>query len=574
VTKQTMTIGAALAIGIAISIGPPEPSEAQTGASLPICTPRAASGAMPRTLAQWAEGARLFDGLGDFHRPATKRSPEAQKYFDQGMRYVWAFNHDEATRSFAKAAQLDSECAICYWGVSLTVGPNYNLPVLVEPRASVAWEALQQAQHAVAHASPAERALIDALGKRYTSAAPLDPAAAAPLLAGYAEAMKAVARQYPDDADIQVIAAEAAMTSNAWKLWSLDGKAAPGTEEIISVLEFVLSKHPTHPGANHYYIHAIEASPHPERGIAAAQRLKGLMPAAGHLEHMPAHIYQRVGQYEAAAAANRSGIAADLIYFEQARPPDYYAMYTGHNYQFLAFSTAMQGRKAEMLKAVQNSREVMSDDMLLAMPGADWYVAEQYAGFIRFGMWNEILTQPAPNPKLPGLQGAYLYATASALAVTGKVEVAKTRLAELETFSAAVSTDGSAGLNALNDVLAIAILTVQARIAAAEKNPEEAIRLLGEAIAKEDQLAYDEPADWFVPGRHLLGAMLLDAHKVTEAEVVYRDDLVRYPENGWALFGLARALEGQGRTADAVAVSKRFEAVWVRADITLAASAF
>jgi len=570
---RTLSIAAALTVSVAISIGPPEPSEAQTAAPAPICTPGAAGSAMPRTLAQWAEGARLFDGLGDFHRPATTKSAEAQKYFDQGMRYIWAFNHDEATRSFAKAAQLDPECAICYWGVSLTVGPNYNLPLLAEPRAAVAWDALQQAQHAVANTSPAERALITALAKRYTSAAPLDPATAGPLLTAYAAAMKAVARQYPDDPDIQVMAAEAAMTSNAWKLWSLDGNAAPGTEDIVSTLELVLSKHPTHAGANHYYIHAIEASPHPERGIAAAQRLKGMMPAAGHIEHMPAHIYQRIGHYEAAASANRSGIAADLIYFEQARPPDYYAMYTGHNYQFLALSTAMQGSKAETLKAVQKSREVMPDEMLLAMPGADWYVAEQYAGLIRFGMWDDILTEPPPNPKLPGLHGAYLYATASALAAKSKIDLAKTRLGELKAFAGTVADD-SAGLNSLKDVLAIAILTVQARIAAAEKKPDEAISLLGEAVAKEDQLAYDEPGDWFVPGRHLLGAMLLEANRAAEAERAYRDDLARYSENGWALFGLARALEAQGKTADAVEARKRSEAAWVRADIPLTASAF
>ena len=491
------------------------------------------------------------------------------------MRYLWAFNHDEATRSFAKAAQLDPDCAICYWGVSLTVGPNYNLPLLAEPRAAVAWEALQQAQRAIVHASPAERALIEALGKRYTSAAALDPAAAAPLLTAYAAAMKAVARQFPDDADIQVMAAEAAMTSNAWKLWSLDGNAAPGTEEIVSVLELALSKHPMHAGANHYYIHAIEASRHPDRGIAAAQRLKGMMPAAGHLEHMPAHIYQHVGQYEAAAAANRNGIAADLVYFEQARPPNYYAMYTAHNYQFLAFSTAMQGRKAETLNSVQKSREVMPDEMLLAMPGADWYVGEQYAGPIRFGMWDEILTEPPPNPKLPGLRGAHLYATASALAAKGQIDLAKARLTELEALAAATTADEPAGLNSLKDLLAIAILTVQARIAAGENKSGR-----GDQTARRGRRAkrigwlMTNRRNWFVPGRHLLGAMLVQANKPAQAERVYRDDLARHPENGWALFGLARALEAQGKTTDAIEVRKRFEAAWARADIMLTASAF
>jgi tetratricopeptide (TPR) repeat protein len=571
---RNKNIAAALAVSVAILVAPKEPTEAQSAAPTPVCAAGFAGSTMPRTLGQWAEGAKLFDGLGDFHRAATTKSPEAQKYFDQGMRYLWAFNHDEATRSFAKAAQLDPDCAICYWGVSLTVGPNYNLPLLAEARAVVAWDALQQAQRTAAHASPAEKALIAALGKRYASAAPLDPAAAAPLLAAYAEAMQAVARSYPEDTDIQVMAAEAAMTSNAWKLWSLDGKPASGTEAIVSALEAVLAKHPGHAGANHYYIHAVEASPHPERGVAAAQRLKGLMPAAGHLEHMPAHIYQRIGRYEAAADANRVGAAADLVYFEQAKPPDYYAMYTGHNYQFLAFSAAMQGRKAETLKAVKQSRNMMPDDMLLAMPGADWYVAEQYLGLVRFGLWDDILAESAPNPKLPGLHGAYLYATAVALAAKGKVDAAKARLGEVEQFAASLGADESAGLNSLKDVLEVAVLTVRGRIAAAEKRLDEAVRSLGEAVAKEDQLAYDEPADWFVPGRQLLGAVLLDAGKAADAERVYRDDLARHPENGWSLFGLARALDAQGKSAEAGDVRQRFTAAWAMADTTLKASAF
>ena len=295
-----------------------------TSASVPICTPGVTGHSMPRTLGQWAEGARLFKRLGDFHRPATTQSPEAQKYFDQGMRYLWAFNHDEATRSFAKAAQLDPDCAICYWGVSLTVGPNYNLPLLAEPRAAVAWEALQQAQRAIVHASPAERALIEALGKRYTSAAALDPAAAAPLLTAYAAAMKAVARQFPDDADIQVLAAEAAMTSNAWKFWSLDGNAAPGPRRLFrcwSLRWLNTSRacrrqsllHPRDRGFRH----------HPDRGIAAAQRLKGMMPAAGHLEHMPAHIYQRVGQYRGCRGCQSQRNCRRSGRSEQARPPNY-----------------------------------------------------------------------------------------------------------------------------------------------------------------------------------------------------------------------------------------------------------
>jgi hypothetical protein len=251
----------------------------------------------PPTLAQWADGAQLFEGLGNFHRKASTSSADAQAYFDQGMRLIWAFNHDEATRSFAKAAELDQRCAICYWGVSLTVGPNYNLPMMAEPRANVAWEALQQAQAQAGQATPVEQALIQALASRYQGAQPLDPSNEGPVLTAYAQAMQDVARKYPDDSDVQTLTAEAMMNINAWKLWSLNGAPAPGTEDILARLEAVLDKDTLHPGANHYYIHAMEASLHPEKAEASAERLRGMMPAAGHLEHMPAHIMQRVGRY-------------------------------------------------------------------------------------------------------------------------------------------------------------------------------------------------------------------------------------------------------------------------------------
>jgi tetratricopeptide (TPR) repeat protein len=315
----------------------------------------------PATVAQWAKGAQLFDGLGNYHRKAGTRSDEAQAYFDQAMRFLWAFNHDEATRSFAKAAEIDPQCAICYWGVSLTVGPNYNLPMMAEPRAKVAWEALQQAEANASRATPVERALIHALASRYRDAQKLDPSNEGPVLIAYARAMQDVARRFPNDSDVQVLTAEAMMNTNAWKLWRLDGTPAPGTKEIVARLEAVLAKDRMHPGANHYYVHAIEASPHPEKAVAAAERLRGMMPAAGHLEHMPAHIMQRVGRYGEAAEANRLGAAADLAYFARTTPPDYYKMYTAHNYEFLAFSTAMQGRRADTLDAARKARGIVTE---------------------------------------------------------------------------------------------------------------------------------------------------------------------------------------------------------------------
>jgi tetratricopeptide (TPR) repeat protein len=532
------------------------------------------SGGVPVTLAQWAEGAQSFDGLGNFHRAVTTNSKEAQAYFDQGMRLLWAFNHDESSRSFAKAAEIDPGCAMCFWGVALTVGPNYNLPMMAEPRAKVAWEALQQAKATASHATPVEQALVGALAARYPDAKPLDPSNEGPILTAYAQAMRQVAQTFPDDSDVQTLTAEALMNINAWKLWALDGKPTAGTEEIVALLEGVLAKDPRHPGANHYYVHAIEASPHPEKAVAAAERLPGMMPAAGHLEHMPAHIMQRVGRYADAATANRKGADADVAYFAKTTPPDYYVMYTAHNYQFLAFSTAMQGRRADTLDAARRSRAVISDTLLSAMPGSDWYIAELYTSMVRFGMWDEVLAEAAPDAKLAALTAGYRYARATALAAMGSVDPAKAELAELEKLAAAATADDSAGLNSAADVLAVAVLVAKARIAQSQHDDKQTIAMLTEAATKEDQLAYDEPSDWFFPVRHLLGVALLRAGRPEDAAAAYLEDLRRHPENGWALYGLAQSLAVQHKDAEALAVRQRFDKAWTNADITLTASAF
>jgi tetratricopeptide (TPR) repeat protein len=528
----------------------------------------------PQTVAAWSTGAQLFDGLGDFHRKVTTSSPDAQQYFDQGMRYLWAFNHDESTRSFAKAAQLDPACAMCYWGVALTVGPNYNVPFMAEPRAKAAWEAVQLAQKAGQRTTPVERALVDAVSKRYNGAHPLDPTNEGPVLNAYAEAMKNVAMQFPEDLDVQTLYAEAMMNLKPWKLWIPDGSPAPGTEDIVATLESVMNQNPNHPGANHYYIHVMEASPHPERALVCAQRLKGMMPAAGHLQHMPAHIMQRVGRYEDAAEANREGAAADAAYYARAKPLDYYTMYTGHNYQFLAFSTAMEGRKAETLEAVRKARETIPDEMLLAMPGFDWLISERYSAMVRFGLWDEMLAEAAPNPRLPGLTGGYLFGRAVALTAKGKVDDAKATVAQLEDLSKNTPADYGAGNNTARDMFAIGVLVAKARIADAQRNPDEALAFLRDAVIREDQTAYDEPSDWFFPVRHILGAELLKAAKVSAAEAVYRKDLALHPDNGWALYGLAQALKAQNKNPEAEKVEKQFQQAWSKADVALTASAF
>jgi len=543
----------------------PQPTSAQNHAHAPE---------PPDTLAGWAKGARLFDGLGTFHRKITTRSALAQKYFDQGMRFVWAFNHDEATRSFARAAQIDPKCASCYWGVALTLGPNYNMPTMTAERARVGWAAVRKAEANARRATPVERALIRAVAKRYRGAGEVDPSNSKPLLTAYVEAMHAIADNYPGDLDVQTMYAESLMTANPWKLWGSDGTANPGTDQILRALQHVLEKDPRHPGANHYYIHAVEASAHPEDGVKSAEALEGMMPAAGHLEHMPAHILQRVGRYEEAAEANRKGAAADLAYLKETSAPDYYPMYLIHNFQFLAASAGMEGRRAETIQALRDARQHMPDAMLLAMPGYDWPASFLYDGLVKFGMWDEMLKEPPPNPQLPGATISYLQSRATALAATGKIEEAKAELAKTEKLIAATAADALQGNNEAKPLYDIGQLKARARIATAEGKRDEAIALLTQAVAAEDKLAYNEPNDMIFPTRHLLGAELLEAGKAAEAEAVYREDLKRHPNNGWAFHGLSKALAAQKRDAEAAEARAEFEKAWGKADVQLSTPAF
>jgi hypothetical protein len=540
--------------------------------TLEACNLPQASNGVPATVAAWAVGAQPLEGLGNRHREISSRQPEARRYFNQGLQLLWAFNHDEATRSFAAAAHADPVCAICYWGVALTVGPNYNLPALAAPRAKVAWEALLLARAAAANASPVEQGLIAALAARYRSDAPLEGEPLARAARDYADAMLKLAEQYRDDLDVQTLAAEALMNVAPWKLWLADGTPAADTPRILTMLEGVLARDPRHPGANHYYVHAIEASPQPERGLVAAERLTGMMPGAGHLEHMPAHILQRVGRYNDAAAANRNGVDADLKYLEKTTPLDYYGIYTAHNYQFLAYSALMAGKSREALEAARQLRALMSEDLLRAAPGYDWYAAQSYAVQMRFQQWPALLAEAEPSAELPGLHAGYLHARASALAATGKLAEARGVLAQLETEVARIPADYGAGLNRLVDVMRVAVPEAKARIAMAEGRAPVAVELLRAAVAAEDALAYDEPRAWFIPVRQVLGEVLLGAGSAREAAAVFREDLARNPENGWSLFGLQAALNAVHDETAAREVDKRLAAAWQYADYPLGAN--
>jgi len=529
---------------------------------------------LPTNVTQWAAGAQLFEGLGDFHRSVTTGSAEAQAYFDQGMRLLWAFNHDEATRSFAAAAMLDPGCAACYWGVALSVGPNYNLTHVAAARAALAFAALQSAQEHQGHATPVERGLIEALASRYPSADAPAAGEGAARLAAYAQAMRLLAARFPADDDVQVLSAEAAMTVHAWKLWTPAGEPVEGTRDTEARLETVLARDPGHPGANHYYVHLMEASPTPEKALSAALRLRGMMPAAGHLEHMPAHILQRVGRYEDAAEANRRGVRADRAYLAATTPPDYYGMYLVHNSTFLAFSAAMAGRKAETLAATQDVIAALPVPMLIDMRNSGWSSGQQYAALVRFGLWDELIAQGPPDARLPGATAAYLYGHGFGLAARGNVAGARAALAALQALKDSVPAQLHAGENPLVAVILVAVPVLDARIAATEHRNADAVTLLTQAVAAEDALSYDEPADWFFPVRQLLGAQLLLMGEPQAAEAVYREDLRRNPDNGWSLMGLSQALALEGRRAESARAARAQARAWQHADVRLPASAF
>lgn len=552
----------------------PEPKQGAGGpaaVSAALCLPRAGALPPPEKLADWARGAQLFDDLGSFHRKVTTRSDEAQKFFDQGMRLVWGFNHDEATRAFVKAGELDPGCASCWWGAAMTLGPNYNIPMLPD-RARAAWDALKMAEQMAPGATPVEQALIAAMGKRYSGPEPLDPAGMQPLQEAYASAMGEVARRYPDDLDVQVLYAESRMNLNPWKLWSLDGKPAAGTEEIVAVLESALHRAPEHPGANHYYIHAVEASPEPGKALPSAERLAGLMRGAGHIVHMPAHIFQRVGRYAEAARSNRDGAAVDVAYLQRVAPLGYYGMYLTHNYDFQAFSAAMQGRSREAIEAQKRTIEGIPTSILDGIPGMDFFVSKSYFALLRFGHYEEVLKQNAPADKYAVWTGVHRFARVYAQAALGQLDEAAAGVADLDAYIARLPADLTAGYNSARDVLSIGSRLAAARIEQGRGRHDQAIALLTEATQMEDRLAYDEPSDWFFPVRHLLGAALLTHGKAAEAEAVYREDLRRNPDNGWALFGLAQALDAQKK--DAGQARAAFARAWKDADVVLSASAF
>jgi len=509
----------------------------------------------------------LMPGLGDVHHPVSTKNHEAQRFFDQGLKFVYGFNHDEARRSFQRAGELDPTLAMAWWGVSLTLGPNYNLPVDPE-REKAGYDAVQKAIALQDSASEPERAYISALAVRYSN----DPKADLHALdRAYKEAMGKLAARYPDDLDAATLYAESAMNLNPWKLWTADGKPAEGTEEIVATLESVLKRNPNHLGANHYYIHAVEASPHPERALASAARLEKLAPAEGHLAHMPSHIYARVGDHSASARCNEAAMAADKKFLSETNEQGFYRlMYYSHNMHFLAFASCMDG---DFPKAKDAAAKLVANVApgVKAIPMLEGFLPTPTIVLLAFERWPDILKIPRPDSSLVLTNAVWHSARGIAFANLDRTSEAENDQKEFHDLVAKIPSDEMYDmLNTRAAVFKIHENVLASAIAHSRHDDNAAIDLLKQAVGAEDALSYSEPPPWYPPVRPILGKLLLATNQVAEAEKVFRADLERNPRDARGLAGLCDCLKTQGRNYEAEQIDEQFRAAWKVADSTSA----
>jgi len=515
-----------------------------------------------------------LEGLGDYHFPVTTKSSESQRFFDQGLRLTYAFNHSEALRAFKEAVRLDPNNAMAYWGWALVLGPNLNLPMVPEV-VPQAYRAIHQAIALKEKVSSRERAYIEAMAERYTD----DPTADRRLFdQAYARAMAKLVARYPDDIDAATLYAASLMNLSPWDYWNLDGSPKGQTVEILETLQSVIDRNPRHAGAIHYYIHTVEAY-HPERGEGPADMLGGLMPGAGHLVHMPSHIYMRIGRYTDSYAANRKAVAADESYITQCRSQGIYPLnYYPHNIHFMAWSAMFQGRSKEALEAARKIVEKVPPE--LSADKNTWALYETFLSqpmfvMVRFGMWDKMIAEPKPDLESRFMTGIWHYGRALAYINTNRLAMARKELRPLSDAREAMGTvKHYVGFATAETLLTISEEIVRGELASAEGNTLEGLARLERAVRLEDSLRYNEPPDWYFPVRHFLGAMLLDADRPNEAEVVYAADLRKNPGNGYSLFGMKQALEKQGKREDAQAVAKRFDRAWADATHTLTSSQY
>lgn len=506
--------------------------------------------------------------IGGHHHVISTKSPEAQRFFDRGLTLVFGFNHEEAARAFQRAAELDPQSAMPHWGLALALGPCINLDV--DPaHEQAAYEAVRKAMSLSQGATESERAYIEALSKRYS----IEPGADLRKLdASYAHAMRELSHRYPEDLDAATLYAESLMDLRPWKLWSLDGHPAPDTEEIVAVLESVLRRDADHIGANHYYIHTLEASPNPERALPSATRLETLAPAAGHLVHMPAHIYMRDGEYTAAARSNAIAAEVDRVYLKDSGTMGsmYDMMYFAHNLQFLSAAHSMEGRFAD---AKQAADELVAHvaPMVRAMPTAEGYLSTSTFVLVRFHRWDEVLKVPPPDPNLVMTSAFWEFARGSAAAATGQVAMAEAQRRNLEATRKAMPADTEYGFyfNKAQAFLDLTANMLDARIATAQGDRKHAIEYWKNAVEIQDRLYYGEPPEWFYPVRESLAGALLASGQAEQAEAVFRADLEQYPRNPRSLFGLLKSLEIQKKTSEAEWVRREFETAWKNADVKL-----
>jgi tetratricopeptide (TPR) repeat protein len=513
-----------------------------------------------------------FGGQGARHFPVTTSSAEAQRWFDQGLTLCYGFNHAEAIRSFEQAAAVDPDCAMAWWGIAYAWGPHINNPEMNEEAIRQSHAAMTTAMQKLAQASPLERMLIEALHHRYAQPSPPDRM---PLNQAYAAVMREVWRKNPANADVGALFAEALMNLRPWDLWTPDGRMQPGTDELAATLAAVLELEPKHPAALHFSIHTWEASPTPEKALPAADLLRDLVPWAGHLVHMPAHIDIRLGRYADAAEANRKAVAVDLDYVEKAGRDGFYTIYRAHNYHFLAYAAMFEGRREVALTAARDMAREVPLEVVRAFPDLlDGFHAVPYHVMVRFGMWKELLDEPRPPTDLPVMQAMWRYGRTMALSSLGRVEESEREFSAFRNACREVPDSRTMGNNATLEILDIGLLLAEGELEYRRGSHDRAFELLRDAARRDDELRYDEPWGWMQPVRHALGALLLEQGRIAEAETVYRADLVRHPDNGWALTGLAECLERDGRRAEADQVRDRFAAAWRRADTPVAASCF
>ena len=521
-------------------------------------------------------GAPLFDGMGSHHHEISTADPGAQRYFDQGLIIDFAFNHAESVRSFRAAQTLDPNCAMCYWGEALALGPNINVTsngkvVMSEEDRGTAFAAVQKALVLKEGVSQQERDYIDALAVRYNG----DPSTPRePLDLAYVDAMRKVHHKYPEDDDAASLFAESMMNTMPWDYWLDPEKPKPLTEEVLTALETVLERSPSHPLANHLYIHAVEASANPDRAELPADTLADLVPGAGHLVHMPAHIYWRVGRYHDASEANVKAAAVDEAYIEQCNAQGFYpAAYYPHNIHFLWAASSMEGRSKVAIEAARKVAANVQLEMIDQFPGVEFFNTIPLLALTQFGHWDEVLAEPQPPEHLEFSNGIWHYVRATAYARKNDLDAARTERDKLVLLRDATDVHFLDTIYyPATKLLKIADELVLGEISMAEGNANKATTHFGIAVATQDELPYTEPPFWYYPTRHSLGKALLAAGKAAEAEAVYRRDLEDYPRNGWSMFGLIESLKAQDK--DATDVTDRFALVWSEADVTLTSSTF